>query len=182
MRNGSINLPDKRKWAAIAQSNAAVAAIAALIFGFIAHLFGIVMILNNYDSIVAQPASYGTGITSGRWFLTILGDIVGKCGGNYSLSVVNGTLLILFLAISAGFLVSALRIRRKVSAILIGMLFAVFPSATSVMFSGTRPATMELQSCLPFWLRGFRKGRSTGFFCQRSSRRCLWEYTRRTSL
>ena len=97
-------------------------------------MFGIVTILNNYDSIIAQPASYGTGVTSGRWFLSILGDIIGKCGGNYSLSVVNGALLIVFLAISSGFLASALQIQNRVSAALVGMLFAVFPAVTSVMF------------------------------------------------
>lgn len=134
MRNSRVKLIDRQRLAAIARSSAGAAAIAALAFGILAHLFGIVMILNNYDSIIAQPASYGTGITSGRWFLTILGDIVGKCGGNYSLSVVNGMLLFLFLAISAGFLVSAIQIQNRASAILIGMLFVVFPSATSIMF------------------------------------------------
>ena len=100
-----MKLLDKQRWNTIVRTNAGTAAIAALLAGIAAHLFGIVTILNNYDSIIAQPASYGTGVTSGRWFLNILGDIVGKCGGNYSLATVNGLLLIVFLAISAGFLV-----------------------------------------------------------------------------
>ena len=131
-----MNLLDKDNWNAIVHTHTAAetAAVVALLFGVIAHLFGIVTILNNYDSIIVQPAGYGTGITSGRWFLTILGDIVGKCGGNYSLSVVNGTLLVVFLAISSGFLVSALQIENRASAALVGMLFAVFPAATSIMF------------------------------------------------
>lgn len=129
-----MKLLDKQRWNTIVRTNAGTAAIAALLAGIAAHLFGIVTILNNYDSIIAQPASYGTGVTSGRWFLNILGDIVGKCGGNYSLATVNGLLLIVFLAISAGFLVSAIRIQNRLSAILVGMLFVVFPAATSIMF------------------------------------------------
>jgi len=113
--------------------NVRTAVIAAMICGTITHLFALVNVLHNYDDIAQQPYGYGTGITSGRWFLTILGDFCQKWGGNYNLHFVNGMLFILLIAISAGFLVSALQIRGKVTSALIGMLFVVFPTATSTL-------------------------------------------------
>ena len=110
------------------------AVLAALIFGFITHLFGLVNILHNNDDIWQQPMGYGAGITSGRWLLTILGDAFMRWGLGYNLSVVNGVLFLGMIAISAGFVVSAFHIRSKVSAALIGMIFVAFPSVTSVLF------------------------------------------------
>ena len=109
------------------------AAAAAFWGGMPVHLFGLVNILHNYDDIAQQPRGYGTGVTSGRWLLSILGDFCDAIGGNYNLPVLNGLLFLLLIAISAGFLVSAFHIRSWRAAALMGILFAVFPSAFSTL-------------------------------------------------
>lgn len=106
----------------------------SFIAGIITHLFGLINTLHNYDDICMQPYGYGTGITSGRWFLTILGNIAELAESTYNLPLVNGILFLILLAVSAGFVVSTLNIRSKVFAVLIGMLFTVFPSVTATFF------------------------------------------------
>ena len=115
-------------------SIAETAAIAAFLFGMFTHLFGLVNILHNNDDIWQQPMGYGAGITSGRWFLTMIGDASMRWGLRYDLSVINGALFILLIAISAGLVVSVFQIKNRTSAVLIGMIFAAFPSVTSVLF------------------------------------------------
>lgn len=111
----------------------AVGAVSALAFGVITHLFGLVNILHNYDDIAQQPGGYGTGITSGRFVLTIVGDIVSYLGGNYNLPFVNGILFLMLIAASVGLLIATLNIKSRVFAVVIGMLFAAFPTATSTL-------------------------------------------------
>ena len=38
------------------------------------YLYVLVGNINNYDNIVCTPEGYGTGLRSGRWMLTLLGD------------------------------------------------------------------------------------------------------------
>lgn len=110
------------------------AALTALVCGVITHLFGLVTVMHNNDDIGQQPYGYGTGISSGRWLLTVLGDFVGENGGNYNLHFVNGLLFLVLLAASAGIVVSTFRLKKRWSAALTGMLFTVFPSVASTMF------------------------------------------------
>lgn len=118
----------------IITSPAHLAGITALVFGLLTHLFGLVNIIHNTDNISVQPAGYGTGITSGRWLLTILGDFFKKAFGAYNLSWFNGLIFLLLLAVSAGFLVSLLGIKSRKSAILIGAVFVSFPTVTATLF------------------------------------------------
>jgi len=85
---------------------AGISIAAAMGVGSVVHLFGFVNVLHNYDDIAQQPRGYGTGISSGRWLLSLLGDSAEWLGGNYNLPLVNGLLFIALLAISAGLLVS----------------------------------------------------------------------------
>ena len=110
-----------------------LAAISAFICGLVTHLYAIVNNLHCADDIAQQPRGYGTGITSGRWFLSLLGDFMESIGGNYNLPLVNGILFILVLAFAAGFLVHTLDIQKKASALWLGMLFVVFPTVTVTM-------------------------------------------------
>ena len=110
-----------------------LAAAAAFGSGLLVHLFGLVNVLHNYDDIAQQPRGYGTGVTSGRWLLSIMGDFCDAIGGNFNLPTVNGLLFLLLIAVSAGLLVSVFRIRNRASAALMGVLFAVFPSAFSTL-------------------------------------------------
>ena len=110
-----------------------LAAAAAFGSGLLVHLFGLVNVLHNYDDIAQQPRGYGTGVTSGRWLLSIMGDFCDAIGGNFNLPTVNGLLFLLLIAVSAGLLVSVFRFRNRASAALMGVLFAVFPSAFSTL-------------------------------------------------
>ena len=107
---------------------------AAMCCGVITHGFGLVTILHNNDDIGQQPFGYGTGITSGRWLLQILGDFVQDNGFGYNLPLVNGLLFLFLIAVTAAVAVSALQIQKRGSAALMGMLFAVFPAVTGTMF------------------------------------------------
>lgn len=110
----------------------------AIVCGFLcamaAHAFALVHNLYNYDGIAQQPSGYGTGIESGRWFLSLLGDATSFLEINYNLPWVNGVIFLLLLAVAAGFLVKALGIRNRGFAALVGMILAVFPTVTSTMY------------------------------------------------
>lgn len=115
-----------------------VAAISALVSGVLIHMFGLVTVLHNYDDVLTQPFGYGTGTTSGRWFLTFLGDLVQSLSFGYNLSWVNGILFVALIAVSAGFLVSAVGLQSKKSAVLWGILMVSFPTVPStLMFNFT---------------------------------------------
>ena len=101
-----------------------IAVAAAMGVGTVTHLFGLVNILHNYDDIAQQPRGYGTGISSGRWLLSQLGDCAHWLGGNYNLPLVNGLLFLLLIAISAGFLVASFDIQNRAMAGLSGALLA----------------------------------------------------------
>lgn len=111
-----------------------IATITAFLAGIVVHMFGLVNMLHNYDDIAVQPNGYGTGITSGRWFLTLFGNFVKDNIGSYNLSWINGVLFIMLLAIAAGFFVSTFEMKQVKSAMLIGGAFVCFPAVTSTLF------------------------------------------------
>lgn len=115
------------------QKPALTAACTALAVGLFTHFFGLVTILHNYDDIAQQPTGYGTGVTSGRWFLSLLGDFWETIEGNYNLPFLNGVLFLVLIAVSAGFLVSLFSIRSPILAALTGAVFSVFPAAFSTL-------------------------------------------------
>ena len=116
----------KKPWFAAFSSGALV--------GILTHLFGLVNVLHNFDDIAVQPSGYGTGLKSGRWLLTILGDFVKDTFGGYNLPYVNGILFILLVAASAAFVVATLKLEKRRWAVAVGTVFAVFPCTTSTLF------------------------------------------------
>ena len=110
------------------------AALSAAVTGLLVHMYGLVTALHNYDDIAVQPAGYGTGTASGRWLLTIFGDLFQKLFGAYNLPWLNGILFILLIALAAGFIVSLLDIRNPRYGAVIGMIFVSFPAFTNTMF------------------------------------------------
>ena len=111
-----------------------VSAIAALACGTVTHSFALFNVIHNYDDILQQPVGYGSGITLGRWMLTLLGDFNTEfLGLGYNLPMVNGLTFILFIALSAALLVNTLKIRNRRSAALIGCLMSTFPTVCAAM-------------------------------------------------
>lgn len=105
------------------------AVLAALIGGILTHHFALVNVMHNIDDIGNQPRGYGVGLSSGRWLLTLLGDGAEFLNTGFNLPYVNGLLFLVLIALSAGFLVSTLRIKERYTAAAIGCLLAVFPPA-----------------------------------------------------
>lgn len=138
------------------------AVVSALVYGLLVHLFALTNLIHNHDNIASQPGGFGMGVELGRWFLEFLGRFFDKAGWNYNVPSFNGMVYIAILAITAGFLVSALRIRSKVSAVLIGALFVAFPAVTVAMafrFTAIFYGISSLFAVLAVWiLRRFRWG------------------------
>lgn len=110
------------------------AAAAALIAGYVVHNFALVNVLHNIDDISNSPFGYGVGISSGRWMLSLMGDLAQALGGGFNLPFVNGLVFLILMALSAGVLVSVFRIKNRCSAVLVGLLLVVFPSAATVLY------------------------------------------------
>lgn len=131
------------------------AAAAAFVCGCVAHAFGLVNILHNYDNIFEMPKGYGTGITSGRWLLHLLGDFCQNVLDlGYNMPVLNGLVYLGFIALSAAIVVNFLQITGK-RAILTGCLMATFPTVFDTMiFRFTSPyyGLALLLSVLAAWV------------------------------
>ena len=123
-------LSDYKKWL---YKPCFAAAVSALLYGIAVHSFAFFNLLHNHDNIASQPGGYGLGLELGRWFLELLGRIADLAGLNYNLPSVNGMLYVLILSVTAAFLVSTLKIRSRLSAVLIGGLFVAFPTVTATM-------------------------------------------------
>lgn len=109
------------------------AGAAAFFGGMAVHMVGLVNFLHNNDDIGQMPSGYGTGITSGRWLLTVLGEFAGEMGFSYNLHWVNGVVFLLLLALAAVLTADILRLRSRSFGMLTGLLFVVFPSVTATM-------------------------------------------------
>ena len=118
-----------------------IAGISAALCGVAAHGFALANVLHNYDNILQQPKGYGAGITSGRWFLSILGDFCENVLDlGYNLGTINGLIFLAFVALSAVLIVDVLKIRSCVSSVLIGCLMVTFPTVcASMVFRYTVP-------------------------------------------
>jgi len=116
------------------------AVIWTILCGMFIHLFRLVTPIHNYDDIGSLPSGFGTGTSSGRWFLNILGNWLTRNFGDYNLPLIKGFIFIVLIALSAGFLVSIFKITNRTHAILIGLAFISFPTATStLLFMFTAP-------------------------------------------
>ncbi len=108
---------------------------ATAIFGALAYLYLFVNNINNNDMIACMPHGYGTGISSGRWMLHLLGTLVDRIWGTYSLPLFNGVLTLILLAFSSAILVRALEIQNtKLCFALAAITATVAPIASTMFF------------------------------------------------
>ena len=108
--------------------------ISSIIVGLLAHIFALTNVLQNYDNMAILPGGYGTGLTSGRWFLTILGNFLNKIWGNYNIPFFNGTLTIVILSITACVIVLLIDVQSEFLCGIWGGIFLCFPAVTSLLF------------------------------------------------
>ncbi len=107
--------------------------ISSCLTGFICYLYFMANNLDNYDSIVNKPSGYGSGVSSGRWFLSVLGIIFDKIW-HYNSSYFNCILAIILLGFINVLLVHIFRIRNKCICILLSAITIVFPPIADTMF------------------------------------------------
>ncbi len=104
-----------------------------IIFCFLAHTFGITNALKNNDSV--QPSiGYGHGISSGRHFLTLIGEMTKKCFGIWNLNFLNNVLALALLIFVAFIIVNIYDINNKKLIVLWTGIFVTFPTVTSTIF------------------------------------------------
>ena len=108
---------------------------AAFAAGLAAHLYQFTNKLYNYDELANTPGGIGLSTEQGRWLLNWMGRFMRSVfGGSYSLPFFNGIFALLFLALSAGMVVSVFQVRNKLTSGLIGGLMTVFPAVVSMYF------------------------------------------------
>ena len=80
-------------------------AAATALFGALSYFYLFANNLNNNDTISCLPQGFGTGISSGRWLLHVLGKLTEKLWGVYNVPLFNGLLALLLLALTSAVLV-----------------------------------------------------------------------------
>lgn len=101
--------------------------------GGICYLYFIANNLDNYDNIANKPSGFGVGLPSGRWFLSVLGNIFEKIW-YYNSSYFNCIFSIIILGFINILLVHIFRIKDKHICILLSAITVVFPSVADTMF------------------------------------------------
>lgn len=135
---------------------------AALITGFLTHMFVITnKLVNHDDTMHLFSATYGT--PSGRWFLpTVL-----QWDGNFSIPWLIGVLSLLFLAVTVCVTVCLLRVRKPVSCVVVAALMTAFPTIASTFsymftsdayFFGTMLAALGAYTAVRFPRAGIVAG------------------------
>ena len=119
--------------AALRDPRTQLSAAAFVLTALACYLYVLVGNINNYDNIVCTPEGYGTGLRSGRWMLTLLGDTVGHAMGNFNLPLFNGLLGLVFLGLACQFLWRALHLQKPWQCAVLTAITAAWPAAASAM-------------------------------------------------
>lgn len=104
------------------------------IFAVISYLYVMTNNLQNYDSIYALPKGYGSGVTSGRWFLSVLGQLMARRDWTYNIPFFNILFALIWLGIAAVLVVHILNIQHTGICFCIGAVTASFPAIGAAMF------------------------------------------------
>ena len=126
--------------AALRDRRTQLSAAAFVLTALACYLYVLVGNINNYDNIVCTPEGYGTGLRSGRWMLTLLGDTVGHAMGNFNLPLFNGLLGLAFLGLACQFLWRALHLQKPWQCAVLTAITAFSRKAMFFAFSETETA------------------------------------------
>ena len=102
--------------------------ISAIVIGLITHFYKITNWLPNWDSLVFRYDPQNM-ISMGRWFLPVASGF----SSFYDLPWLTGLMAILFHALGAVAIVEIFKVKKNVTACIIGAVVASFPTVTSVM-------------------------------------------------
>lgn len=104
----------------------------ALFIGLITHGYMLLNKLPNIDEYVAM-FHYGSGYSSGRWLLALMGNFMFRIDGVYSLPYLNGAFFLFTLALSITFFLSPFDFKNRWIPRIFAALFVAFPTVTSTM-------------------------------------------------
>lgn len=108
------------------------------LFGALSYLFLFTNLVNNNDMISCTPWGYGTGLSSGRWMLYLLGETVDGIWGLWNVPLFNGVLALILIAPASAVLVRLLGIHnRKLCFCLAAITVSVPPIASMMYFAFT---------------------------------------------
>lgn len=104
------------------------------IFSILSYFYFVANNLDNVDTVSNAPYGYGSGVTSGRWLLQILGEIFRKFDFDYSVPFFNVIIALIFLCISTMLCVHILKIQNNRLCFCLGAVSASFPAVAATMF------------------------------------------------
>lgn len=106
-----------------------LAILCAFIVGILVHATQAVNLVVNHDAVstYAPYAAYRTSLYNGRWFYGVVGRLIGEVT-DPAICIFMG---IVFIALSAGIVVSLFKVHSRIIASLIGCLMVVFPAVVS---------------------------------------------------
>lgn len=107
----------------------------AMLCGLMAHIYALANHLYNYDELNCTPTGFGTGITMGRWGLSVLASLTEFLFNyTYTLPVFNGLITILMYTLVACITVRLFEIEDSFYSAAIGAIFTTFPAVVCRMF------------------------------------------------
>ena len=85
----------------VRNKNTVACFLSSIFFGILSYIYLFTNNLNIFDNIAMTPWGYGTGTSSGRWFLQEFGNFVGEIWGNYNVPIFIGLFSVLTLAVTS---------------------------------------------------------------------------------
>ncbi|MBC5628056.1 glucosyltransferase domain-containing protein [Clostridium sp. NSJ-6] len=117
----------------VRNKNTVACFLSSIFWGILSYIYLFTNNLNIFDNIAMTPWGYGTGTSSGRWFLQEFGNFVGEIWGNYNVPIFIGLFSVLTLAVTSCIIIKIFDIKNKWNCILIGGITVVFPAIASTM-------------------------------------------------
>lgn len=104
------------------------------LFGALSYLYLFTNLVNNNDMIACTPWGYGTGLSSGRWMLYLLGETVDSLWGLWNVPIFNGILALGLLALASAVLARLLGLQNKKLCFCLAAITVSVPPIASMMF------------------------------------------------
>ncbi len=102
----------------------------SLFIGILSHGYMLTNKLPNIDDYISM-FHYGGGYTSGRWFLALMGNLLFRIDGNYSLPFFNGSIFILLLSVAITIFLKDFDFQSRWVKRVFAALFIAFPTITA---------------------------------------------------
>lgn len=108
--------------------------VSSVITAFIVHFMYYANIIYNWDCMLNGPERLGVGIGEGRFFVSFYLSILKVLNRETQINYYNGLVGILFLSLSVALIIQLFKIKDKIIALFIVLIFICYPSVTSLNF------------------------------------------------